>query len=1291
LGFSTLALLLALDGVWLFNTASGARTVLSVVATLSGGAVTAEGVEGALAGPLQVARLSLHNEDWRIDLADLRLDWQPWALFAGELRVLSLYVGKLGIANNLRQKPDQASKLPESIALPFRLTVATARVDGGEVDWGPVTLMTLDAFTFQLAFDRAQYQLRLDRLTARSTQPGVFNGNLSGEATLSASKPYALDAGFSSSGETQINQRTVGIAGRIDLKGSLAEVLAEIDFSAGPASVAGNAVLQPFSEAPLGSANVVLRTLDLAAFGLPATELSGSFFASSQRGELVLGNTEAGTYDQGRLPLTDLRVEFRQSAGQFNFDRIVAALGSSRQPGGTIEGSGHLAGGKLALGLNVKMLDLARLDQRLHSTRLGGRADVRHADGRQELTLDLSEPASAIALSAMVIVASQAVALERAVLRLGEGRIEAAGRVDLAGPQAFNAEGKLSHFRWRDLGRFEQLPDLALNGGFSLRGTRQPQLSADLEFNLDGSRLAGQALTGNGQVQLRADSLHIPKLLLVAGANRLSAEGQLAQGEGQLNFTLAAPQLTQLGAKFGGSLQAQGTFRGSFERPRLVAAWKGSKVRLPGPVQVEQTQGTADVAIRRDFPFGIGAATIDVRIDGLRAGSRQAEALVAHVQFTPQSNAPLTVRLEGRKISMPGLQADSFLANATGTSGRHRIDATLAEPGQQWKLQASGGLQDLAKAPRWLGSIERFDGSGRFVARLDGPAALDISRQRVALERFRLDADRGYIAVEQFSRDERGLVTKGRFERLQVGALMEFASKEPALKTDLELGGEWNVTIAGTVDGTLAVRRERGDVRMLDSAPVALGLSRLEATASVRRSRLGVQFNAEGAQLGRIDLQGNTTLASSGFAFAPKTPVSGKAQVDIPSLVWLGPLLSPSTITDGRLQSDITLAGNIEQPHFAGQVTGSALRLSLTDLGVDLRGGTLDGAFQGEELTINKLIFEKGGGRLSVSGPINLAGGTPAAELRLQAERYALLDRVDRRLVISGESKIVLQHRRAKITGGFTVDSGIIDIGRTDTPKLSEDVVIVGRTAKKSGTVKTPGLDLKMALGKGVAIKGRGLDALLTGQLHFRNEAGAALRAEGILTVARGSYAAYGQELKIERGALRFAGPVTNPSLDILAMRRGQAVEAGVAVRGNVLAPRITLVSEPTVPDAEKLSWLVLGRGLDAASGGGDIGALQNAAGSLLSQGAAAGVQSQLASAFGLDKLELGNSETGLQQRIVTLGKQISSRLYVGFERGLETASNVLHLRYTLSSKLSLEAEAGTRSALSLFYNLSFD
>jgi translocation and assembly module TamB len=69
----------------------------------------------------------------------------------------------------------------------------------------------------------------------------------------------------------------------------------------------------------------------------------------------------------------------------------------------------------------------------------------------------------------------------------------------------------------------------------------------------------------------------------------------------------------------------------------------------------------------------------------------------------------------------------------------------------------------------------------------------------------------------------------------------------------------------------------------------------------------------------------------------------------------------------------------------------------------------------------------------------------------------------------------------------------------------------------------------------------------------------------------------------------------------------------------------------------------------------------------------------------------LSRSSDSLQQRVLTLGKQVSDRLFVSVAQGLETSSPALRLRYTLSSKLSAEVEAGTISFLSLFYNIAFD
>jgi translocation and assembly module TamB len=1297
-----LALLLAAGG-WLLGSESGARAAFSMLEALAPGVVRAEGIHGRLAGPLQLDGLTLDSAGQLVTLENTRLDWQPRALLSGQVHVNLLHVDKLSVMHKVRRTSEPA-RLPDNIALPFKLRADSVQVGRGDIMLGPVNLVELGPLAFNADFDGSRYLLRVERLAARSgAQAGSIAGNFKGEATLSASKPYALRAEFSSGAEAVVGEQTFGAAGRIGAEGSLAEMAVTADLAINKSKIAGRAVLRPFSEQPLGVTGLAAQAVDLSAFrqDLPRTRLDITLsIAETGAGQLALANADAGLYNDKKLPLADLRIAFRQHAGEIDVDKISATLGDAKHTAGAITGQGRYAHGALTLDLSLKALDLRRLDQRMQPTQLAGRIGLRHAGGRQEFTVDLTEPLNNkqnVALVAHGALAGSALNIDQAELRLGNGRVHVAGHLDLADRQSFSATGDVARFRLKDVGNFAQLPDLFLNGHFSLRGARQPQLLADLAFDIVDSRLQGYPLQGAGKAQLRADGIDISRFLLAAGANRLSMQGRLTQNEGQLSFALSAPKLEQLGPGFSGALEANGVARGSFRRPHITANWNGSSIRISDVLRAANVQGKMEIQVDRDKPFFVNTVIADAQANSLQNGSgkntQQVRSLSAQLHFSPQPNAPLNLAIRGEGVVAGGIRADSFVALANGTTAQHEISLSVTEPGQNWTLNAGGGLKALESAPQWQGSIQRFDAVGRFAGHLVAPAPLLVSQQRVQLDRFRLDAAVAYIAVEQFLRDRNGVVTRGSIERLQIGQLLKFSGQEPALTTDLQLHGEWDVNLTDAPSGTVRIRREGGDIIMRGSRPVALGLSRLEATANASNGELTVQLRADGKQLGVIDANGKISIAGGNrLVPAPAAPVSADIKIDIPSLGWTGPLISPTTIVEGRVQSAITVGGTLSQPVFGGKINGNALRFLSVEAGIDLRQGVLESEFQGSQLVIRNLRFPSGDGQLTATGLIDLADRQPGADIAVKAERFAVLDRSDRRLRVSGASRISWREARAKITGAFTVDSGFLDITSTSMPRLSDDVVIVGRNGQKRTERGLPAaIDVAIDLGNGIVLKGRGLDALLGGQIRLTSAPGEPLRAGGTLHIVKGTFSAYGRDLAIEQGLLRFNGPIDNPSLDVLAMRRGQEVEAGVAVRGTVLSPRVTLVSEPPVSDAEKLSWLVLGHGLETA-GQSDLSKLQSSAGALLSQGAAAGVESQIARAFGLDQFSVGSTtQDGLEQRIVTLGKQISSRLYVSVEQGLQTASSVLHMRYTLGSKLTLEAEAGTRSALSLFYNISFD
>jgi translocation and assembly module TamB len=229
-----------------------------------------------------------------------------------------------------------------------------------------------------------------------------------------------------------------------------------------------------------------------------------------------------------------------------------------------------------------------------------------------------------------------------------------------------------------------------------------------------------------------------------------------------------------------------------------------------------------------------------------------------------------------------------------------------------------------------------------------------------------------------------------------------------------------------------------------------------------------------------------------------------------------------------------------------------------------------------------------------------------------------------------------------------------------------------------------------------------GADAYLAGSVRVRKVGDDPPRVNGTIRTASGTYAAYGQKLVIERGVITFSGAYDNPSLDILAVRKAPEdtqlsetnVEAGVQVRGTALAPNAKLVSTPSVSDSDKLSWLVLGHGMEAATGN-EADVLRAAAGALLGgKGGTGGITSKLANSLGVDEIGVrsaGGQASGLESTVVTVGKRISSRLYISFEQGAGTATSAVRLRYKITPRITLQLQTGANTALDILYSWAFD
>ena len=115
-------------------------------------------------------------------------------------------------------------------------------------------------------------------------------------------------------------------------------------------------------------------------------------------------------------------------------------------------------------------------------------------------------------------------------------------------------------------------------------------------------------------------------------------------------------------------------------------------------------------------------------------------------------------------------------------------------------------------------------------------------------------------------------------------------------------------------------------------------------------------------------------------------------------------------------------------------------------------------------------------------------------------------------------------------------------------------------------------------------------------------------------------------------------------------------------VTGTVQLPVAKLVSEPNVPDNEKLSWLLFGHGTDQGNNIGQQSAMTNALALLGSTTVSGSRRRSGWTSF------CRTSEVGLTDpQVVMVSKAINERLVLGYEQGLQPASNAIKATMSLT------------------------
>jgi translocation and assembly module TamB len=1333
-----LALLLAAAVSFVTRTERGSAWLLSLApqlkatqptGSLFGGAFAAERVEvqaGARA-------LMLDKLAWR----DARWAWRPhdgaWVgLVIDGASVQTVRVGA----------PAQSAPAvePKTLRLPLALTLDGLRI--GTLEVGSATVLRAIDARIELGHDQGRvhrvptFAARSDRAQLQGSARIDADAPFAAEVTLRAA---SLD------GAPRPWQATANAAGPLSalaLQAQLTSPQAQGASLQAQGTLAPFAAW-PLSELQVTARALDLSALWADA---PQTLIDGSAAIDTRgldqpiTARIALANAQAGRWNERRLPLA--RAELDASARADQRDRLTLQRFELIAPhgGGRISGQGQWQAGTATFDFTLHALRPAALDARAPAMTLAGTLGARASglpspDGaapttgmlqlQSQLALDGkldARSAEAVRLSGALQAERAAdgwrVALRDAQARAGAAVLDAAVSLDRRGNGAstLTTQGQAQGFDpapW-----WPAAPRARLNGRW------QAELQAPPSWRFVRDSVASW-LALRGKAQLDVQDSVVAGVPVTAALRADSADGWNLQGSAQAANNRVQGQGT-LAPRADGD-----RWRVEVDAPALAALRPLFAAFGPRAAALQGLEGTlrGQAQLEGRWPQLRSSGTL--RADGVRSAAYGASQLEARWQHGADRNAPLALDLDAQRLAVGAASLDTLRAKVEGTLAAHRIEAdgasALRPPawtdtvlglpessrGSALKLRGEGRWQPGSTPPagQWRARLAEVDARGNgaaqsWLAARDLQLAVSFDAAGHVTDASAAPGRASVLGAPLVWREAQWLAgaadrpavmaLDAQLEPMTIAPWLARWAPDAGFGGDLAVKGTFVVRRGANFAADIVLERAGGDLSVTsEGVTQTLGLTDLRLSLAANEGTWHFAQALAGANAGVLAGAQSLRLSPQATWPAPDTPMQGVLEWGVADLGVWAPFTPPGWRVGGRLRTSAAIGGRFGAPEIEGRMEGSQLALRNLLQGVDLRDGQLALSLRGADAQIERFVFKGGDGELRVTGGAAL-GAEPKATLQLAADKFLLLGRTDRRIVGSGNAVLALDAKSLALNGQFAVDEGLIDIASRDAPSLDSDVTVRGgrhaalRTADSDDTPAPPprraraATDLRVAmnidLGQRLRLRGRGLDTRLVGKLAVTSPHGR-LALNGEVRAADGQYAAYGQKLDIERGVIAFTGVLENPRLDILAIRPNLDVEVGVQVEGTAQAPRVRLVSTPEMSEYDKLSWLVLGRAPEGL-GQTDIALLQRAALALLA-GEGQGVDAQLLGSLGLDEFSLRQVESGdVRETVVSLGKQLSRRWYVGYERSVNDTTGSWQLIYRAARRFTLRAQSGEDNSL---------
>ncbi len=738
---------------------------------------------------------------------------------------------------------------------------------------------------------------RVDRLSLVTSR-----GAITGGVALDATAPFALEGKLGLVGDAALRDAHADIV----VSGTLASVALDAAGRAGDANFTLRARLAPLAavvldEIALDAANIDLATWDA---GLPATRISGTVKARPL-GDALAGQFEAtnaipGPIDARRLPLRSLAARFSWRSDLFALDDIVGRGGRRPRDGPGTDSADRRRGAMDARSCATSTSSRStrrrlRPDSPARSMPISRRAgSASAATSRTERwrreSLSRSPPPWAMARSRSNASAS---APEMA-------SSPAPAAIGLAGDRAFAVTAKATGF---DPSRFGAFPAGKLDADIAAKGALQPawRVTADVVLAA-GSRLTGLPASGSFHANLSSRTMHDAAIDLKLGSAVLTARGGFGGADDRLAVAIDAPRLGELAPlvparvprPLAGALRTRLTLTGGLERTAAELQARGESLRI----------GTA-----------LALATVELRLGIEPPDSASPPAT--------EDARRITAEMTATGIVAPTGNYSRANASVAGTLAQHRVAIAIAGEDIDVEAAAHGAVRESTPGAgtagwTWSGTVDALQNRGEWALRLAAPATLEIARDRVHVGAARVEVADGSVDLAALSWDDGRVTTKGAFTGVPVATLAKLSGYRLPFVSTLALAGDWSLAATPRLNGTLNVRRERGDffvgagASTVGTGDRALQITAFELSARVRDDAVDATATLRSGRGANAD--GTLTILAAPDAppgrITAAAPMQLALRAELPTLQVLQPWIGTAAVVDGKLRAELSARGN---------------------------------------------------------------------------------------------------------------------------------------------------------------------------------------------------------------------------------------------------------------------------------------------------------------------------------------------------------------------------------------------